>query len=210
MNRVDYRKIKKPSRFILCSGTQSGKTYLCAHIIKHMRFDFVLILSTTCYDSSDVFYTTNLGCKKMIINDIDLGKKAAASILKQQTKYKKRGKKFNIAIVFDDFIESIKKNDRFLQTLYTRGRHYNCSVFTLTQKYMGLNPAIRANTEYLIFRFVKNTDFENIYEDYISELDIRKDTFKEYVKLYTTDFQFICLLNAIREDPNDKIFLSRC
>ncbi len=209
MDFIDYTLIKKPTKFIICSCSGSGKTYLCGHILKKMKFDYVLIISSTSYGGDDYFQKMKLNCSKRIINDPKIGCDCISALSKIQIKRKKENKKmYNIAIVLDDFIEVFKKNDKILQSLFTKGRHYGFSTFLLSQRYKSINSACRANTDYLIYKSVNSLDLEQIYEDYVSAGGDPYSIFKQFTIEFTKEYNFLCLLNSYKQNDSEKFFIT--
>ena len=53
--------------------------------------------------------------------------------------------------VFDDILGINNKGQRKITSYITRGRHFNCSVFFLTQNYSEISASIKKNTDIFIF-----------------------------------------------------------
>lgn len=79
--------------------------------------------------------------------------------------------KKNRLIIFDDCITSAKfksnNADHPLNTLILNGRHWNTSVFILSQKYNAISSHIRAQLDYVIFFGSRNhKELKSLHEEY--------------------------------------------
>ena len=88
-------------------------------------------------------------------------------------------------VIFDDYLNTGKKNDDEIRNYFTNSRNKNCSCIYLNQSYYNTDKTIRLNsTHHCIFEFPSNNEQSMICR----ELGINK---KDYLKATADPFSFL-------------------
>ena len=126
--------LKLPFSMVIVSKRNSGKSYLCKHLLKLLMmdnklFDYIVLFSSTAHLSKDFECLP----KKAIQEDFSTTK--VNKILEYQKKLKDSKNPKQCLIILDDTIgakidASFKTN---LDLLFSRGRHYNVSIIFISQ-----------------------------------------------------------------------------
>lgn len=90
-------------------------------------------------------------------------------------------------VVFDDYLEADREEQRRITEYFTQGRHKNCSVIYLSQSYYKTPKDVRLNcTHFCIFAFPNNRERYNILRDHnmVSMDQYKVATAQKYDFLY--------------------------
>ncbi len=196
-----------PTSAICISRRNSGKSYIIRELLERIQPSLVIILCPT--DKFNGFWS-NLKVKcKEVFTDYDKCKQYIEKIMSNQAILLKRNQKYNVVCVFDDCLELIDKTDKFLQQLWTTGRHMYITPILLSQKLTQINNAIRANSDYLFIKKVSATDTKLLFDDFISWIDnITFDLWKKFVNINIHDFRFIVVYNGYKNNFNEVLYVA--
>ena len=90
-------------------------------------------------------------------------------------------------VIFDDYLNTGKKNDEKIRDYFTNSRNKNCSCIYLSQSYYGTDKTIRLNcSHYCIFSFPSRNEQSMICR----ELNVNKN---DYQKATEEPFNFLYL-----------------
>lgn len=163
------------------SGKSTLLLKLLISLLKNKYENIILVNPTYKYDDKYKiikftkiyeFYTTEL------IEDIT----------KEIQENKEKNEK--TLLIFDDCVsaEDFKKNtgSNALNQLALNGRHFNCSMIFLSQKYTAVSSYIRNQFDYIILFNTKNlTEIKSIYNEYgVGSLN-------QFIELFNSEFQEI-------------------
>ena len=222
-----YEQVPKiPCRSILVGASSSGKGVLLQNLILDIYkdcFERIYIFSP----SINVDHTW-LPVKSYLDNKITLSEdepplyydhydpESLQTIVETQRKItehqksKKNIKKlFSIAIIVDDFADdpSLSRNSKLLHALFTRSRHFFCSLFVATQKFNALHPIIRVNADTLyVFRLRNYQDLDTFLHE-VSAIVDRKTLLHMYKSATDIDFGFLTVKLTSRDKR--KMFMVR-
>ena len=222
-----YEQVPKiPCRSILVGASSSGKGVLLQNLILDIYkdcFERIYIFSP----SINVDHTW-LPVKSYLDNKITLSEdepplyydhydpESLQTIVETQRKItehqksKKNIKKlFSIAIIVDDFADdpSFSRNSKLLHALFTRSRHFFCSLFVATQKFNALHPIIRVNADTLyVFRLRNYQDLDTFLHE-VSAIVDRKTLLHMYKSATDIDFGFLTVKLTSRDKR--KMFMVR-
>ena len=89
-------------------------------------------------------------------------------------------------VIFDDFLNTGKKNDERIRDYFTNSRNKNCSCIYLSQSYYGTDKTIRLNiSHYCIFEFPSRNEQPMICRELgVNKQDYQKATKDPYSFLY--------------------------
>ena len=89
-------------------------------------------------------------------------------------------------VIFDDFLNTGKKNDERIRDYFTNSRNKNCSCIYLSQSYYGTDKTIRLNSShYCIFEFPSRNEQSMICRELgVNKQDYQKVTKDPYSFLY--------------------------
>ena len=109
----------------------------------------------------------------------------------------------NCCVVFDDMLDS---NQKLIDPFFTRGRHNDLDVYSLSQSYFDLpKRTIRNNSNIIILFQQTLKDVEHIYRD-IAGFDMSNDEFKSLCREAWRDNYNYLLLNRL-EDKNGSKYM---
>lgn len=181
------------STYTLLSCRKSGKSYMIRNLVylllKQKKIDVIYLFSYTA-DIDDAY---NFIDKSFIFNPDIMGK-TIDLIFQMQKAHSKR----KVCIICDDF-DLTSSNDS-LNSLYTRGRHYNITTILSAQvTTKGISTSIRNNTIYL---FVRKLNARTI-KDYVYQMLLNTEfddpkTFYNFVKNNNENYSFILYFNDDR------------
>lgn len=194
--------IQIPFSMIVVSKRNSGKSYLCKHLLKTFMhdtklFDYIVLFSTTAN------LTKDFEClpKKAVQEEFSTLK--LNKILDHQKKYKDSNNPKQCLIILDDTIGCKLDSDfkQNLDLLFSRGRHYNISIMFISQYIKNyISTTIRNNIDYLLFS-VNNYNVIKIIYDLVVYDGTIKD-FIRFVNANTKDYNFLIYNNLNYSDNN--------
>jgi len=171
-----------PCSILILGRKNSGKTTILYNIIKYYSnpIEKIYIYTATPHQS---IYDKIAEDERVRIFDTLPEKDELGEIIIER---KEDGKFIQKLVVFDDFYSEINKNKdyEFINDLFTKGRHFNCSICELSQVIFNINMAKRLNADYIFLckftnmRAVK-TLFLQIYDNPNLLLEAYKKAIKE-------------------------------
>ena len=204
--------VQPSSTIVIVAKRNEGKSVMAKFLLKSLvstgRVDTVFLFSPTenlshsfdCVPKTHIIPTFNL---KFIDSIIDAQSKAC----------KKKGKDdpsvAKVLFIFDDMLGSVKQGSleqQMLNRLFATSRHLKIGIMVLSQTSRGLfSPALRQNTDYLLFRKINDNQLPTMYESMYFP-----GSYKEFLAFYhsataASQFGFLLYDNLTRED--DKFFL---
>ena len=193
-------KLNTSSLIVGRSG--SGKSVLLANLLKGCYKDVfklkILISPTGLTDDVQ----KSMGCQ-IVITELNEASEFLASLMKIQEKsIASLGahKAPLVCIVFDDVM-----GEKFLGTseftaCFTRSRHYNFTIFALSQKYSGIPKKCRLQLNNLIFYASQDSEINWIVEDFCPA-NYSKKAFAAMIKWTTSEkFSFMYINMSADED----------
>ena len=81
-------------------------------------------------------------------------------------------------VIFDDFLNTGRKNDEQIRDYFTNSRNKNCSCIYLSQSYYNTDKTIRLNSSHCIFDFPSSNEKSMICR----ELGINKNDYQKATK----------------------------
>lgn len=177
---------------LLCIGTtMSGKSHLVKWLIYCLkgRWDYVICISGT----NDVSEDLNWCPAKFRYDDFD--EELMTKIMDKQREYiKRKGKeKAPQCLIYIDDICGIITRTRgmdMLNILFSKGRHYNISVYALVQYACMLSPTIRANSRYYAITKIHGKDVDYTY-DFCADGYENKKQFRKELETTCVDYNVI-------------------
>ena len=214
-----------PTRMILLAPSGSGKTILLQNLLLDIyrgAFERIYVFSPSvhldhAWDPVKKYVEGKLGVdpekEPWAYDTYDAA--ALAEIVARQRKvasYQKRqeGNRliFGIAIVVDDFADDARlmRQDKTLDSLFTRGRHAMISTFVSVQKYTAVNPVQRVNASAnIVFRLRSNQDLQTWLEENSAVYD--KQTLQRIYDRATQEPYSFLYVNMLARTRRDLFFL---
>lgn len=182
---------------LIAAPTKAGKTHLTTYLLSRIGhwFDEIVLVSPTRKISGD-FPCFN---DKNVMKEFDLTKVQSKfeewKRVNERIKDKKRRKRY--MFIFDDVISHAPDIHRSptLMEIATLGRHFGVSQVLLLQSVSRfiLNPAFRANLEFLAVSFLKKAaDRKTIFDEYMGIVE-RKEAERVYTELTRRKYGFAVL-----------------
>ena len=181
------------STYTLLSCRKSGKSFMIRNLIylllKQKKIDLIYLFSYTA-DVDQAYEFLD----KSYIFDPSIMDKTIDLIFQMQKAHPTR----KVCIICDDF--DLEKSHDSLNSLYTRGRHYNITTILSAQiTTKGISSSIRNNTIYL---FVRKLNARTI-KDYVFQMLLNTEfddpkTFYNFIKNNVEDYKFVLYLNDDR------------
>ena len=168
-------------RMLLCGPSGSGKTNLLLEMIyKLLYFDKIYLYARNLQQSKYKHLLKSLEpiSKQVGYNVIEASNDEIIPLTDLPDENQ------NI-IIFDDYLNTGKKNDDRIRDYITNSRNKNCCCIYLSQSYYGTDKTIRLNSShYCIFEFPSNNEQSMICR----ELCINK---QDYQRATKTPFSFL-------------------
>jgi hypothetical protein len=143
--------------------------------------------------------------------DWEVVKEILAVQLEKVELRKKTGNKSldHIVMVFDDCI-SDRHDARYAEDLLRlvfNGRHYQTSIWMLTQDIKGFFPDVRANVDYAMLTYQIQTRQTKTLRDDFADFFPNRETFAELLRRNTQDFQLLVIdQSTAKYSLNDGVF----
>lgn len=119
---------------VISGSSRSGKSNMLKYLLCHKGigikkyFDLIVIFSRTLCNG---FYSGFINSKLMFDK---FNPEIIEDLKKTFNEHKKKGKTFKTLFIFDDIVSQKSKFDEDITSLFYNGRHFNFSIFYLTQK----------------------------------------------------------------------------
>lgn len=191
----------KPNMIIVCGRSEQGKSYLVRYLLsgacERKSFKFGLVFCLTKFNNAYNFLPDNSvvagydeGCLKRYMN-------------KLKNHHEKNGECPPNFIIFDDILGSLKNSDLFKEFISTY-RHYNTTVFIVTQYLKYISTLGREQISYLFcFSLNTNNSMESLYDCIGGDFENKRE-FAEYIKQLTNE-EYKCLMYSSKgRDIEDK------
>ena len=214
-----------PTRMILLAPSGSGKTILLQNLLLDVyrgAFQRIYLFSPSvhldhAWDPVKKYVEKTLGVdperEPYAFDHYAAG--ALAAIVQRQRKVaelqkRQEGSKeiYGVAIVVDDFADDARRmrQDRVLDSLFTRGRHAMISTFVSVQKYTAVNPVQRVNASAnVVFRLRNNQDLQTWLDENSAVYD--KQTLQRIYEHATRDPYSFLYVNMLARERRDLFFL---
>ena len=155
---------------LIVGRSGSGKSILMNYMINHKDmfkgwFDLIVLISPTC-TTDDVQIA--FGADECI-DDLDMADEFLNNLMELQ---KKNIEEYSaehaskICIVFDDIIGHTFLNSNSFTACFTKCRHYNFTVFCLSQQYKSIPKKCRLQTNGLFFFKSSDTETQSVVDDF--------------------------------------------
>lgn len=192
--------------FVFVSMGNSGKSTsvrnLVIELLSKVKHNHITLFSNTAYKELNKDYAFLKGCP---FADVFPGNKETIdkqtdAVLDYCQKMKANKEDYGELVIFDD-VDVTKKNDK-VSELFTQGRHYNMNVIVSCQNaaYF-VNPTVRDNIDYLMFRKTENTYKRALWEACNTRMTFPE--FKQFIDDNTEDYKFI-LYDNVSQKGSDK------
>jgi len=176
--------IDHPSLVILNGVPNSGKTHLMRYMLylaaKQGKVDWVVVFSPTKFT----------GAWDMIKNQKYVHAVYEESTLEKFLQIQEREKKRAI-LIFDDCIGTTSWQSKLITKLISTYRHYNLSIWIVTQNCNKIPPLIRDCTSHVfIFECYAKRQMEGLFNSFGNRFETF-DQFRTFLKENTSDHHFI-------------------
>ena len=153
-----------PFRLCVIGRSGSGKSCLTLNmLIKYLRYDNFVLISKTARLQPQFDLICDLA--ELFPSKFKIYENVLSFHLKDVAKTKK-----NI-IVVDDYMEESEKEQLYINKLFIKSRHYNCSTIYLAQSYFKISQRSRGSSNYFIFFRVNSTkEINRIHKEVAAEL----------------------------------------
>jgi Poxvirus A32 protein len=188
----DFGEIKPPCRLIFTGRTNSGKSHAAMWCLFYLcdAIDEVIFMKSTLAHREFEDITS----KPHIVEEFD--EDLIEDICKERQGMKTRGEKMSSLLFFiDDCALDASRASKPLNNLFTKGRHWNVSIFMITQRFRFLSPAIRGGASTIFCSDAANMkDIEAIAEEYA------KISKQKFIQLYEqcTENHGLLVINATK------------
>lgn len=188
---------------IICGCSGSGKTVLLYNLLTRKeffknKFDKVFLFSPT--GGIDEIQLALDIPKQRIFTDLSDAPKALDAIRKHQEKQiEEHGidKTEKFCIIFDDCIGDTKfMNCKAFTNSFIKNRHYNCTVFFLTQYFKKLPKVCRLQANFLCFFAVSNIESECICAEFAPPGVSKREFLRLIDDTLTVKYDFLTINRA--------------
>jgi hypothetical protein len=192
-----FRPDELPADFsmIVYGQRRSGKSNWTLWLMKTLasRFDRVVVFSATLMDGQYQRHVNeklcfNKFCDRTLQTLIDMQKK-------DKSDKKPEDKCERTLVVMDDVLDQTKeiRTSPALNSIFTQGRHFNCSIVVLTQHVKAMPPSFRKNVDAcVVFRTYSHDMVKGYYEDYGGMMS--RNTFFSILSGATNDHKALVLM----------------
>lgn len=203
---MEIKDMTTPSITLISGKSRQGKSHLMEYIIKclcvNKKFSFGLVFAGTKFTGSYKFFPDKCCLDDLQDDDINAWMRMLADS-------KIRGDARPSFIIIDDMIGKVNWYSQSLLSLFTTFRHYEISIFVLTQKINKVCTILRENCDYA-FIFMPNSQnsYKALYEDFGSAFFKSCDTFKKFI-VANTSVPHQCIVyiaSATNKEDKYKIF----
>jgi hypothetical protein len=163
-----FRPDELPSNFsmIVYGQRRTGKSNWTCWLMKTMaaRYDRCVVFCSTLLDGN---YQKHVNPKLCFNRFDDFTCQKLIDHQKAKMNNKKTPEK--LLIIMDDVLDQTReiRQSSALNSIFTQGRHFNCSIIVLTQHVKALPPSFRKNVDAcVIFRTYSHDMVKGYYEDY--------------------------------------------
>lgn len=177
------------SSTLIVGRSGSGKSVLLQNLLKNCYkdvFHLKVLISPTA-KTDDV--QKEMGAD-IVISSLDEAVRFLQGIMEVQERYIKQigaDKSPLIALLLDDIMGETKfLNSSQFTACFTRSRHFNMTVFCLTQKFTGIPKRCRVQANNLIFFKGQDTEIQGVAEDFCPT-NMSKKEFMKIIKWATSD-----------------------
>jgi len=164
----DILTLQYPCSIFILGSKNSGKTTILANIIKFYSKPIKNIYIYTSTGHQDIYIKISEDPRVEIFNNLPTKEELDIIISKKDENDNYTQK----LIVFDDYYAEINnnKNYNYINDIYTKGRHFNCSICEISQVIFTLNMSKRLNIDYIFLCRFNNmraikTFFNQIYDN---------------------------------------------
>ena len=169
-------------RMLICAPSGGGKTNLLLELIyKLLYFDKIYLYARNLQQSKYKHLLKSLEpiSKKVGYDVVE----ASNDVIIPLTDLPDDNQKL---VIFDDFLNTGKKNDERIRDYFTNSRYKNCFRIYLSQSYYGTDKTIRLNSShYCIFEFPSRNEQSMICRELgVNKQDYQKATKDPYSFLY--------------------------
>lgn len=197
----DKLKIKLTFRMVITGETGSGKTNVCAQLVRKIGcFTKVLLFAK---DLEEPIYKYLVDTIKEIEKETGLEVLKSSNDIEDLPEVHKLNKKENTLVIIDDMVNEKSRQLAKVTGYWTKGRHFNASSIFLTQTYFGTPGDIRKNSGYFVFtKLSTNRDFRRIGRDFESTQD--EDLMDKMFQIAVRDkggFPHFLLIDVASNDP---------
>lgn len=197
----DLLKIKLTFRMIITGETGSGKTNVCAQIVRKIGvFTKILLFAK---DLEEPIYKYLVDTVHEIEKETGLEVLKCSNDIDDLPEVSKLNKKDNTLVIIDDMVNEKSRQLAKVTGYFTKGRHFNASTIFLTQTYFGTPPDMRKNSGYFVFtKLSTNRDFRRIGRDFESTQD--EDLMSKMFQVAVKDkggFPHFLMIDVASNDP---------
>jgi len=190
------------SSVIITGKSGSGKSVLLHNLLtrkefynKYEYFDKIFIISPTA-EQDDIQKGLNIP-DSCVFTDLEEATQVIKKLEDHQTKQiKEKGsaKASKFCLILDDCVGHQKfMNSKEFTNLFIKSRHYNITVFFLTQHFNRLPKICRLQASYLVFFAISNAEAESIAESFSPPNITKKNFLKLIDDVLREPFQFLCI-----------------
>lgn len=127
-----------------------------------------------------------------------------STLIKTLTDYKENNKKeMNVLLLLDDCVTDVRFHEsKSFKQLFSRGRHFFCSIWISSQNLTSIPPLARGNSDYIITGQLSNKSVHLLCDEYIAG-NIDKKSFLDLYHRATQDYSFLIINNNSVENAED-------
>lgn len=198
--KFDAKLIENGDILMFQGPRRCGKTYYILYLLRKLkRFSKILVISETNYltksfesyiPSSYIKTSPNLEKLESILE-------LQAQIIDMEGANDSN----NMLIIFDDCMGDAIWKSASMQAIFSRGRHWNISLWITMQYVKGILPALRSNVDWVFsLRDLKTKSHKMLYDEYFGHFPKYTQFYKAWIEMTKDRFVMIA-----RQTSSDKI-----
>lgn len=194
-----------PFRCLLVGGSASGKTNVLMNFLLNdlLHYDKLYLYSTSLDQPKYKYLIERITdlCEENDLNvsDFLFTGSSVDDIVDLNTLDASTGKQ-NL-VVFDDML--IERDQSKFCEYFIRSRHYNCSVFYLSQSFYGTPKMIRQNSTHFMLWKTNGKNLSLIANDLAGTLEVN-DFKKKFKQITSEPYQFV-FIDPFNKSPNHRV-----
>lgn len=156
LNTADFPE--RPS-VLLVSQRRAGKSTALRSLLKEhgFKYDEIYVISQTAKFNNDYYFV-----KPDHIFPVEVMDTLIPLILNAAEEDILKKRRVERLIILDDVMGYVRNNDA-VSSLFTRGRHFNISVFLVVQRISAVKPEIRNNSDIVMSALSKSKDVQDFF-----------------------------------------------
>ena len=205
IRKFDPRNMAEHCVVLMVAKRRSGKSFLVKDLMYYKRH-LLAGVAMSGTEAGNGFYGTWIP-PIFVYNDFD--RDALERLVNRQKRLTREGKAQGVFVILDDLAFDKKiMNDKIMRELLFNGRHYKITLFLCVQYLLDIQPALRANIDY-VFALKENVYREKLFKHFFP-MTGNIATFNALMDELTKDFGAIVLDNTANSSKlNECVFWYR-